>query len=746
MTLIDPSDTPERQTAKLLRIAESLMRRVEQSPDHSNLAYAQFERAARLEGEVRQRTADLERTLDLLHESNARLAESIEEAQAAQSNLAEAIETVEEGFALFDADDRLVLNNSRFCTDLGDVAGRLRPGLLFADYVDLVSRSQSLELPDGQTRNEWRARRLLRHADSHTTFNVRLSLDRWIQVSEHRTTSGGTVILQTDVTRVIRSERRERDRLIDRRARIERATLDHLAQGVCTFDRDGKLVGWNAQMEAILARPLGARQIGSRFDQLLDRLADMFTFTGHMDRTGLKAWAARRGHRRDLQFEVLQGAETGTHRIYTVSAQQMPDGGFVISFTDVTSERDSARALRDLNETLERRVAARTDELGAALDEARRANASKTRFMAAASHDLLQPLSAAKLFVSAIEDRTEEAEIGEVAGKAIAALASVETFIEALLDISKLDSGRVELSVEDTPLSAILGSLALEMTPLAATKGITLTFVPTTLSVCSDPVLLRRMIQNLVANAIRHTDGDRVLVGVRREDGQARIEVVDKGPGIPAEHQKDIFREFHQLVPHRSGAGGLGLGLAIVERAADSLGHGLMLRSELGRGSRFGVTVPIVSGPGPAATPNSDAATHASRPALSGLVVFLVENDAEVARGITLMVEGWGADLIHAPDAEAGLQLLEDLGIAPDVFLVDYQLGDGMDGLEMIDHLRAQFGPVAARLISADRSSALQRACEAAQVRLIQKPLSAEEVAAFLSTVVGSPVPGAAAS
>ncbi|MEO0862024.1 MAG: PAS-domain containing protein [Pseudomonadota bacterium] len=731
MTLINPTDPPERQTAKLLRIAEALMHRVEQSPNRSSHAYAQFERAARLESEVRQRTEDLGRTLDLLHESNARLAESTREAQAARSYLAEAIETVEEGFALFDAQDRLVLNNSRFCTDLTDVLPQLKPGLTFTEYVDLVSQSSALELPQGDTPSEWRARRLKRHADSHTTFNVRLAFDRWIQVSEHRTASEGTVILQTDVTRIIRTERRERERLIDRQARMVRATLDHLEQGVCTFDREGRLVGWNDQIEAILARPLGGHVLGLHIDDLLDRLDDMFLFTGSVSRAELKAWAARHGHRRDLQFEVAQPTGPDAQRVYTVSAQQMPEEGFVVSFTDITAERESARALRELNETLERRVAARTDELGAALDEAQRANASKTRFMAAASHDLLQPLSAAKLFVSAIEDRADSDEVRDVAEKAISALASVETIIEALLDISKLDAARITLNIETTPLATILDSLALEMTPLAAAKGITLTFVPTSLRVRSDPVLLRRMVQNLVANAIRHTDGDRVLVGIRRANGAAQLQVCDCGPGIAVQDQAAIFQEFHQLVPHRSGANGLGLGLAIVERAAAMLDHDLTLRSELGRGSQFCISLPIVSGENAEKTPRPKPEIL-GRTALDGQVVLLVENDLEVARGITLMVEGWGADLIHAADGTSALDLLEDLGIMPDAFLIDYQLEADMDGLGLVQALRSRFGDIPVRLISADRSQTLRQACKDADVTLISKPLAADQVMSFL--------------
>ena len=731
MTLVDPSDDLERQNAKLRRIAEALMNRVEQSPDHSGIAYAQFERAALLEAEVRQRTEELERTLDLLHTSNRRLAEAMAEAEAARSNLAQAIETVEEGFALFDAGDRLVLSNSRFCRELSDVAARLDPGLPFADYVELVSLSSQLSLPEGESRGEWRDRRMRRHADRRTTFNVSLSLDRWVQVSEHRTASGGTVILQTDVTQIVRRERRARERLIDRQARMTRATLDHLAQGVCTFDRDGRLMGWNAQMEALLEGPVDAAADGPLiempFPALLDRLGDAFSPAGGVDRTELESWAQRRSRRPPLDFE----AELAGRGTFIVSAQEMPDRGFVVSFSDVTRERAATVALRDLAETLERRVAARTEELGEAAEEARRANASKTRFMAAASHDLLQPLSAAKLFVAALEDRAADPEMRAIAGKAVSALGSVETIIEGLLDISKLDSGRASLSVEDASLGAVLSSLRLEMTPLAAARGVDLRVVDCDLVVRSDTVFLRRMVQNLITNAIRYGGGGRVLVGVRRAGGAARIEVWDEGPGIAPEDRALIFQEFRQLGPPTAGRDGIGLGLAIVERACAMLGHALDLRSRVGRGSCFSIAAPVVAG----ARAGARSAAPA-RPDLEGTVVFLVEDDAEVAAAVEAMIESWAGEVIHAPSGPEAMALLDELGIVPDAFLVDYQLGPGegaQDGLAVLAELRARAGGVPMRLISANRSVELTRRARAEGVEILPKPLDREALAAFLA-------------
>ena len=324
--LIDPADPVEVQNAKLMRIAQSLMRKVEQAGSDPGLAYSQFERAALLEAQVRQRTVDLERTLALLHEANAA-------AEAARSNMAEAVESVQEGFALFDHSDHLVMSNSRFCREIADIVPRIEPGLPFADYVALVSQSIYLALPEGETRAQWMARRMARHADDSTVFNVRLTRDRWLQVGEHRTASGGTVILQTDVSEIMRAERVKRDRLLDEQAQMVRATLDHLNQGVCIFSARQRLVGWNDRMEDLLDRPIDGQVLGIRFTALVERLDEQIAFSSHFTREHLIAWANRTRPRRPISFEVNRGRDA----ILSVFAQEIPDRGFVISFTDVTA-------------------------------------------------------------------------------------------------------------------------------------------------------------------------------------------------------------------------------------------------------------------------------------------------------------------------------------------------------------------------------------------------------------------------
>jgi signal transduction histidine kinase len=594
MSLINPQDTLERQNEKLLTIAQSLMRRVEQKSEQSGLAYQQFERAALLETEVRERTQDLERALDLLQESNARLEIANDETEKARSNLTEAIETINEGFALFEANDGLVLSNSRFCRDFADVEAGLVAGLGFEDYVALISESDFISLPDGQGPKEWVTRRLSKHRDDHAVFNVRLKWDRWLQVSEHRTSRGGTVILQTDVTDIIRRERNERDKMRDEQAEMLQATLDHLNQGVCIFDQHQTLVGWNSRMDGLLPATRGQGVVGISFEALLNRLHGQLTFGNDLSAEELRHWANRTKKREPIAFEVTRGSSQSL----SVFAQEMPDRGFVISFTDVTAERSVARTLAEMNELLERRVEDRTQELGIALSEAERANASKSRFVAAASHDLLQPLSAAKLFVSSLSEEIETIEALRVIDKTEMALNSVEEFITALLDISKLDAGKAVFEVQPIRMSQIFDPLRNELTPLADQKGIELRILDSTLTVLSDPGYLRRIVQNLLSNAIRYTDTGKVLVGVRRIGGSARIEVWDTGRGIAKEDQVKIFGEFERVSPTKADMG-LGLGLAIVERACKGLGHKFDLWSEPGVGSRFSLVAPTVTSLGP---------------------------------------------------------------------------------------------------------------------------------------------------
>ncbi|MCV2869578.1 PAS-domain containing protein [Defluviimonas sp. WL0002] len=726
-SLINPADTPERQRQKLLQIVEVLMRRVEQETDDGGRAYQQFQRAALLEDEVRERTRELERALDLLNATNARLAAATAEAEAARQNLASAIETVQEGFALFDARDRLVMCNSRFGMHMTDIRERLVPGLAFAGFVQLVSRSRFLALPAGEDAESWAIGRMRRHADRHVMFNVQLADDRWVQVSEHRTLDGGTVILQTDVTDIIRLERQERGKLLDDQARMIRATLDHISQGVGIFDAEARLVGWNRRLGILLAVPAGRFRLGASFDTLSEALGARFTPNDGMTLDDIVSWVQGPRPRPALTFELRVGSEV----VLAVLAEEMPDGGFVMSFSDITAERQALRAIAEANETLERRVAGRTAELAEALGRAEQANAARVRFVAAASHDLLQPLSAAKLFVASLADAGLAPEAQATIAKAENALVSVEGILDALLDISKLESGRAAVDVGPVPVDRILTQLADEFAPLAAVKGLRLSVRPCAASVESDPTYLRRILQNLIGNAIRYTERGRILVGARPAGANLRIEVIDTGPGIPEAEQANVFREFHRLNARASASEGMGLGLAIVERAAALLGHPLALRSTPGRGTRFTITLPRAAQHNPVGGALPDIGDDgALRP--DGRIVCLVENDPDMRRALCHLLEKWRLEVIDVGSGEEALSLLDEIGILPDRFLIDQDLGSGIDGLALVGRLRDRYGAVPSRLLTAIRSTALEAACASAGIRILHKPVDAAALAGFV--------------
>ncbi|MGL4235445.1 PAS-domain containing protein [Tabrizicola sp.] len=729
--LLSAEDGPERRNEKLLQIVEVLMRHVEQMGDDHGAAYAHFHRAAMLEDQVRQRTADLATALDLLNDSNAQLGAATREAEMARKNLSNAIETVQEGFALFDPTDVLVMCNSRFGMHMPDILSKLKSGLTFNEYIEMVSQSPYLELGDTQTPLTWAFARRERHRDPHVIFNVRLKYDRWVQVSEQRTADRGTVILQTDVTDLIRLERQERSKLLDDQARMISATLDHISQGVAIFDPQLRIVGWNARLSHLLAIPAGRIRAGQDFDLLLERLGPATRFPGTVTRDALLAWARQTGPRLPLSFEL--------HRedvVLEAFGQEMPDRGFVISFTDITRERATAQAMALANETLEARVAERTNDLEDALKRAERANSSRSRFVAAASHDLLQPLSAAKLFLESVRDEVTESRPADTLAKAQNALQSVESILSALLDISKLELGADEIEVTSVRLLPMLKQLTAEFAPAAARKGIRLTIMPCDLMVRSNPTYLRRIMQNLIGNAIRYTDSGRVLVGLRRLPGAVRLEVHDTGAGIPEKDHRAIFREFHRLNARASASEGMGLGLAIVERACVLLDHPLSLKSEVGHGSTFRVNLGRSSlvRP-PEASESTDRVSLADT--VSDCLALLVENDIDVARALTLLLEKWGIEVLHASSGEEALSKLDALGITPDFCLIDHQLGDGMTGVETIGALRARNPSIPLRLVTANRSAELQLVCEAMSILVLHKPVSAEALSEFLRLTSG---------
>lgn len=724
-SLINPLDSVEVQNEKLSKIVFALMNRVEQATDASGAAYAQFQRAAVLEQDVQNRTKELEHALDLLNESNAQLAQANSETEAARSNLANAIEAIQEGFALFDANDRLVLCNSRFGMHMPDIHDHLLPGLLFDNYVRMVSESSFLSLPPNETPAQWAERRLKRHQETHVIFNVRIIWNRWVQVSEHHTPDGGTVILQTDVSDIMRLQRQERERMLDDQAKLIRATLEHLIQGVCIFDNQARIVGWNHRIAELLPISLSSIRVGTPFETILAKLEGKIKFVADMTPNAIQDWGRQKSGRVPIRFEIEHGPQT----ILDVFAQEMPDGGFVISFTDITSETKAIRAIKTANETLEQRVLERTLELEDALAVAERANASKSRFVAAASHDLLQPLSAAKLYIASLDNASSDERARDIIGKAGRALNSVENILEALLDISKLDSGRASFNIGAVSLGVILDQLRDEFSPVAAQKKLDLRFVKTNAVVQSDATYLRRILQNLIGNALRYTDAGKVLVGVRQNKGSVRVEVWDTGPGIPDDKQNIIFGEFQRLNASASAAEGMGLGLAIVERACSLLNHPLRVESKVGVGTGFLVEIPRTVRS--VQYPNQKQ-EYNIQTIVPNLVALLIENDVELQGALTITMEQWGIDVLPVLSGSEAIALLHEIDIVPDVILADYQLDLGETGTDAIRQLWSIYGRIPAALITANRTQQVMQDCQKSGIELMYKPISSENLRDYI--------------
>jgi signal transduction histidine kinase/CheY-like chemotaxis protein len=731
--LLGTGDTVERENAKLRRIVEVLMRRVEQKVDADGSGFSHFETAIMLERQVRARTRDLEEALELLNETNGRLAAAMRETEEARANLANALEAVEEGFALFDAGDRLVRRNSRFAAMVPDVLHLIEPGITYADYVEAVSGSACLCVPSGFDREGWEAERLAAHRRRSVTYTLEFRGDRWFQVSEQRTPDGGTTVLQTDVTNMVRLEREERDKMLDRQSRVVRATLDHIEQGVAIFDADGRLAGWNARLQQLVKAPARLLRQGTRFETILDVLETGNRFAPSARPGALVSWVRHQSRRRPLRIELT--GRDGT--VLDVHCEEMPDRSFVISCTDVTREREAARALHRANETLEQRVAERTAELLEARDVAERANASKSRFVAAASHDLLQPLNAAKLFIASLIDHDLTRPQRAIAERIHCAFGSIETLLGALLDISKLDSGQVSTEVSEFPLERLLQPLRTDFAETARAKGLRLTVLPSSAVVASDPAYLQRILQNLVSNALRYTARGRVVVGARRDGGFVRIVVQDTGPGIAEADRAVIFQEFKRLDHQNAGLPGMGLGLAIVDRACRLLGHDLALESEPGRGTRFSVSVPVTAWLPRRAQP--DAAGHAGAardiPDLEGMIILVVEDDAQVRTAMTGLLEQWGASPVAAASAAEARALVAELGLTPDAVIADHHLGPGENGLDLIRDLRREAPADCAFLgvlTTADRSPGVRERALRASVHLRLKPVDPAGLAALL--------------
>lgn len=491
----------------------------------------------------------------------------------------------------------------------------------------------------------------------------------------------------------------------DKSALLE-TTLQNIQQGISLVDRQNRLRMWNQRFLGLLG--LSSNQVNNNqylnsilrtVDPLLEQLdegqVDYFRADGAI-------------------IEILQNA--------------MPDGSRVLTCTDITE--------------LKHREAA----LNAARQEAEWANAAKTRFLATASHDLRQPVHALGLFFANLADRVRDAETAPLIKQIEDSIEAIDSMLNALLDISKLDAGVVHPHVGPVVMADLFKRLATEYqshginpfgillerrlfkrreTEHSSTAGETantLRICPSRVIVQSDPTMLERILRNLISNALRYTRNGHVLVGVRRRGDKLRIEVHDTGPGIPTDQLDDIFLEFHQLGnPERDRHQGLGLGLAIVKRLAALLGHQITVRSRLGRGSCFSVTLPIVRHSA-SCSPLSPATIPGKE--LQGRRILVLDDDGAVLEAMDGLLRRWGCIVIKAASLEEAQEKLEICSLPPELLVVDFRLHGDLSGLGVAAILRKKLRCyVPTLIITGDTDPDHLREAEASGYPLLHKPV-----------------------
>ncbi len=520
-------------------------------------------------------------------------------------------------------------------------------------------------------------------------------------------------------------------------------TVESLLQGVSVVDKELRLVAWNKQYEAMFHYPERFLYVGCPIERV-------YRFNAERGILG----SGGRPVEEEVERRLNWLREGNPHRlervmpdgkVVDIRGNPLPHGGFVTTFIDITDFRDVLTQLEEAKLELEQKVATGTQtlsETNARLRQENRlraqvesslrdAHQSKTRFMSATSHDLLQPINAARLFTAALKPKLGEdiaPETRHIVDQIDSSLHRAEQLIAELREISRLDSGRQMPRRSHFPVADVFTALHREFDSMADIRGLALTFQPSSVWLYSDESLITRILQNFLSNAIKYTPRGRVLVGVRRRADGAELQVWDTGPGIAEEDRVKVFQEFERLQRQlQQGEEGLGLGLAIVSRYADLLGHPIRLHSVQGQGTLFAITVTY----GQAQAQGKGTVEVNSSRDLEGLRVLCLDNDPLILEGMQQLLGTMGAVVGGAANRE---QLLQHFtaNSKPDIVLADYHLDEGDTGLNAVLEARQLNGDVPCIIISADDSDVIRDRAKAVGFRFLAKPVNAARLRALI--------------
>ena len=827
----------KHQNAKLQKINNALMQRVEDSGENQYAPYTAFEHSVHLAEQVREKTQTLNETLAKLESSNRALKQANAQANLFKQRFIDAIESISDAFVLLDSDGRIILQNSNFTNFWRDSGLPIQEGVNLQDLKALA-----------------KTRGIIRRASPGDAFAspvYQLSDNRWFQLNEHSTSEGGWVMLYTDITAIKAEESARYERGMAQKSLLLQNLIDNLSQGVVLISNLNKIEVWNTRFAQIsqlppkLLRSMPSTQLllnlteldlapksqidSDYYTQILTdgtvlEIRDHQLDNGKMIKTysditerhryaeslreseswlrlitdNVPAMIAYVG--KDLKYQFtnqvyadwygwpqgrLNGLELEQSRVHSNLKQLRPfidlalkgesvsfeieeinklgelsyllksyvpnrdiKGdvlGFFVLIRDVTERKKNALALQKAHDQLELRVQERTFQLQSLNDklqievedrrqaqanllkaksEAEFANSSKTKFLAAVSHDLLQPLNAAQLFTSSLMEHPLENKTKKLLSSVGNSLDDLENLICTLVDISKLDAGVVKADKSAFKLSELLNNLVSEYQHTSEQFQVQLHYVSSDVVVHSDSVLLARILRNFLSNAFRYTSNGKVLLGCRRQGDHVSIEVWDNGTGIAQDQIKEIFKEFKRLKSSQTAfRNGLGLGLAIVDKISKVLEHPVMVRSTLDKGSVFSVKVPLGKINDQPQLPNSFNFALET-PVLAHSKIWLIDNDASVCAGMAELLTGWDCVVITATSLQHLQQQVDISTEHADILIVDYHLDDDVNGLDVateINSLRDK--PLPVMMITANYSKQLKNEVKDSDILLLNKPV-----------------------